>query len=99
MGNTGNNEKGNKIMVYAPTSYNRTVCASPPYGGTGYEKPQSAQAPFCGFFPPHFFVPVKMLRIFPHRAQKNVAYSRNVKRHFLPQIYLRKRHPWRMKFT
>jgi len=27
-----------------------------------------------GFVPPHFFVPVKMLRIFPHRAQKNVVY-------------------------
>jgi len=28
----------------------------------------------CGFLHPHFFVPVKMLRIFPHRAQKNVSY-------------------------
>jgi hypothetical protein len=25
-------------------------------GGSGYEKPQSAQAPLCGFSPPHFFV-------------------------------------------
>jgi hypothetical protein len=24
------------------------------------------------FVPPHFFAPVKMLRIFPYRAQKNV---------------------------
>jgi hypothetical protein len=36
----------------------------------------------CGFSPPHFFAPVKMLRIFPYRAQKNVAYSWNVRRKF-----------------
>jgi len=32
--------------------------------------------PLHGFAPPHFFAPVKMLRIFPYRAQKNVSYSR-----------------------
>jgi hypothetical protein len=32
--------------------------------------------PFPRLTPPHFFVPVKMLRIFPYRAQKNVAYNR-----------------------
>jgi hypothetical protein len=82
-------------MVYACPSPNRSVCASPPYGGSGYEKPQPAQAPLCGFYPPHFFAPVKMLRIFPYqegnlrptgsvedRAQKNVSYSQNVKRKF-----------------
>jgi len=32
----------------------------------------------CGVFaPPQFFVPVKILRIFPYRAQKTVA---NLKR-------------------
>jgi hypothetical protein len=41
-------------------------------GGSGYEKNQSGFALWV-FFPPHFFAPVKMLRIFPHRAQKNVA--------------------------
>jgi len=25
-------------------------------GGSGSEKPQSAQAPLCNFFPPHFAV-------------------------------------------
>ena len=34
----------------------------------------SAGTPFVGFCSAHFFVPVKMLRIFPHRAQKNVVY-------------------------
>ena len=29
---------------------------SPPIGGSGSAKPQSAQAPLCGFFPPHFAV-------------------------------------------
>jgi hypothetical protein len=37
--------------------------------------------PVWGFSPSHFFAPVKMLRIFPYRAQKNVIYSRNVMCH------------------
>jgi len=32
--------------------------------------------------PPHFFAPEKMLRIFSYRAQKNVVYRRNVRRHY-----------------
>ena len=60
---------------------NRSVCASPPCGGSSYEKTQSGLRPLHVFVPPHFFAPVKMLRIFPHRAQKNVIYSRNVVRH------------------
>ena len=36
-------------MKYARTAYNRTVTASPPYGGSGYEKPQSGLRPLCGF--------------------------------------------------
>jgi len=32
--------------------------------------------PFPRLTPPHFFAPVKMLRIFPYRAQKNVSYNR-----------------------
>jgi len=42
--------------------------------------------PLCCFAPPHFFAPVKMLRIFPYRAQKNVSYSRNVRRKFFELI-------------
>jgi hypothetical protein len=60
------------------TSPNRTVTASPPVGGSGYAKHQSGLRPLWCFSPPHFFAPVKMLRIFPHRAQKNVSYSQNV---------------------
>jgi hypothetical protein len=35
------NERLQKIMEYGKTAYNRTVYASPPVGGSGYEKPQS----------------------------------------------------------
>jgi hypothetical protein len=31
------------------------------------------ERPLCGFVHPHFFVPVKLLRSFSVRAQKNVA--------------------------
>ena len=65
-------------MVYGKTAHNRSVYASPPYGGSGYAKTQSGLRPLCVFVSPHFFAPVKMLRIFPYRAQKNVIYSRNV---------------------
>ena len=36
------------------TSCNRSVCASPPVGGSGYEKTQSGLRPLCVFSPPHF---------------------------------------------
>jgi hypothetical protein len=42
------------------------------YTTLGYEKPCSGYRPLHGFVPPHFFAPVKMLRIFSYRAQKNV---------------------------
>jgi hypothetical protein len=65
---------------YISDSLNRTVTASPPVGGSGYTKHQSGFRPLWCFVPPHFFAPVKMLRIFPYRAQKNVSYSRNARR-------------------
>jgi hypothetical protein len=34
-------------------SHNRTVTASPPYGGSGYTKTQSGLRPLCVFVPPH----------------------------------------------
>jgi hypothetical protein len=46
--------KKNKKVIdkNAHTSYNRSVCASPPYGGSGYEKPQSgADAEFSPRLP------------------------------------------------
>jgi hypothetical protein len=36
----------------------------------GLRKTAVGLAPFVRFSPPHFFAPVKMLRIFPYRAQK-----------------------------
>jgi hypothetical protein len=44
--------------------------------GLGFRKAAVGLRPLCGFAPAHFFVSVKMLRIFPYRAQKNVAYNR-----------------------
>ena len=44
------------------TSSNRSVYASPPYGGSGYEKLQSGFAP-CAVFSPQQFGQGSMLRI------------------------------------
>jgi hypothetical protein len=41
-------------MRHGGTAHNRTVYASPPVGGSGYEKSQSGLHPLCGFSPPHF---------------------------------------------
>ena len=38
-----------EIYKATQTSHNRTVYASPPDGGSGYEKPQSGLRPLCGF--------------------------------------------------
>jgi hypothetical protein len=44
-------------MVYGGTAHNRSVYASGAVAPSGYEKPQSAQAPLWGFSPPHFGPP------------------------------------------
>jgi hypothetical protein len=44
-------------------SYNRSITASPSYGGSGY-------APLCVFSSPHFFVCEKLLRSFPVANKK-----------------------------
>ncbi|MDR0401302.1 MAG: hypothetical protein LBH51_10245 [Treponema sp.] len=49
--------------------------------GSGYEKPQSALRAFVRFFSATFFCALKPCG-FLYRAQKNVAYSRNVIRNF-----------------
>jgi hypothetical protein len=56
---------------------NRTVYASPPVGGSASAKHQSAQVPLWCFAPAQFFAPLKMLRIFPYRAQKTIVNSQN----------------------
>jgi hypothetical protein len=53
----------------------------------GFRKTPIGLRPLWCFAPPQFFAPVKMLRIFPYRAQKTVAYSRNVVRHTATKIY------------
>ena len=50
------------------------------------KKRSRGYAPLCVFSPPHFFAPVKMLRIFLYRAQKNVSYRRNVMRNSLDKF-------------
>jgi hypothetical protein len=43
----------NKMEIWStPTAHNRTVYASPPVGGSGYEKPQSGYA-LCAVFLRH----------------------------------------------
>jgi hypothetical protein len=56
-------------MVYAHTAYNRTVTASPPVGGSGYEKTQSGYA-LCGFFCSHIFAVAGTLRVPLSQPQK-----------------------------
>ena len=64
------------MIKYAPTAHNRTVYASPPYGGSGSEKPQSGYA-LCAVFSPPQFGQGSMLRIALLPAQ-TVVNSRNV---------------------
>jgi len=44
---------------------------------TNYNGREAVSYYLCVFSPPYFFAPVKMLRIFPYRAQKTVSYRRN----------------------
>jgi hypothetical protein len=64
--------------MYAPTSHNRSVYASPPVGGSGSEKPQSAYG-LCAVFLHHIFAVAGNLR-FP--------LSQPQKRHIQPERYV-----------
>jgi hypothetical protein len=64
-------------MVYATTSYNRTVYAAPAVAGLAYEKTQSACG-LCAFFLRHIFAVAGNLR-FP--------LSQPQKRHIQPERY------------
>jgi hypothetical protein len=57
-------------MMYVPTSPNRTVTVRRLTAAGLHKTPVGATPPLWCFVPPHFFAPVKMLRIFPYRAQK-----------------------------
>ena len=45
----------NKQCSNGRTAHNRSVCASQPYGGSGYVKMRSGLRPLCIFTPPHFY--------------------------------------------
>ena len=68
----------NSTVVYARTSPNRIVYASPPYGGSGCEKPQSGYA-LCAVFLRHIFAVAGTLR---------VPLSQPQKRHIQPERYV-----------
>jgi hypothetical protein len=66
------------------TAHNRSVCASPPYGGSGYEKPQSGHALYAVFLR-HIFAVAGTLR---------VPLSQPQKRRIQPERYAK----WGLKF-
>jgi len=59
------------------TSHNRSVTVRR-LTAARLHKTTVGLRPLCCFVPPHFFAPVKMLRIFPYRAQKNVSYRQTL---------------------
>jgi len=73
-------EEYNIYLKKAQPSPNRSVSVRRLTAARLRKTPIGACAPLWCFAPPHFFAPVKMLRIFPYRAQKNVSYRRNVMR-------------------
>jgi hypothetical protein len=56
-------------MKNGQTSHDRTVCASPSAGGSGYEKPQSGYA-LCAVFRSHVLPALVLLRKALIRAAK-----------------------------
>jgi hypothetical protein len=64
-------------MEYARTSHNRTVYASPPVGGSGYEKPQSAYG-LCVVFLRHILA----------RRNATHCFIGGPKRHIQPERYV-----------
>jgi hypothetical protein len=74
------------LVKATKTSPNRSVSVRRLTAARLRKMPVGACAPLWHFAPPHFFAPVKMLRIFSYRAQKNVTYRRNVKRKFFELV-------------
>ena len=71
-------------MAYAHTSHNRSVTASPPYGGSASAKPCSGLRPLQDFAPVHFGQE-SLLRnaLLP---APNVSYRLNVMRNAMQNI-------------
>jgi hypothetical protein len=63
-------------MRYGGTAHNRSVYASPPVGGSGYEKPQSA----CGLY-------AVFLRHILARRNATHCFIGGPKRHIQPERY------------
>jgi hypothetical protein len=58
-------------MGYGRTAHNRTVYASPPVGGSGFQSARSLRyAPFPRLLPPTFLLPWSLLRKALIRATK-----------------------------
>jgi hypothetical protein len=66
----------NKIE-YGTTAHNRSVYASPPVGGSGYEKPQSGYA-LCAVFLRHILA----------RRNPTGCFMGGPKRHIQPERYV-----------
>jgi hypothetical protein len=77
------------LVAGKKTSSNRTVCAAPAVAGLASEKHQSGYA-LCGVFLRHIFLRPETATQFLYRAQKNVAYSRNVMCNLSPPFLKKK---------
>jgi hypothetical protein len=69
-----------KSVLYVPTSYNRTVTASPPYSGSGYTKTQSGYA-LCAFLFRHIFAVAGIASQFQQPQKRQLQPERYVKCH------------------
>jgi hypothetical protein len=69
-------------MEYASTAHNRTVYASPPYGGSGFRSPRSV----ASLLPTAHYTHILSAMVFatqsPYPGGQNVVNSRNVMCHF-----------------
>jgi hypothetical protein len=66
--------------MYGTTAYNRTVTASPPYGGSGYTKHQSGLRPFVVFCSATVFCARKNAPHFSLSGAKKRQLQQNVRR-------------------
>jgi hypothetical protein len=73
-------------MVYAPTSYNRIVCAAPPNGGLAYEKPQSGYA-ICAVFRRHILSAAETATQFLYRSRKKTLHTTAMSYVMCPKIF------------
>ena len=75
------------------TSSNKAVTASPPYGGSGYEKPQSGLRPFVRFFSATFGAGVVASQR-PITCPKRQLPPNVTRKFFYPKFFISPCHPW-----